>query len=164
MNTASLLRSIPLFALLVATACGRGEDASSRAPEPAATAEEPSPPAVERTVSPEGARVFFITPEDGAVVSNPVTLEFGLESMAVVPAGDATPDSGHHHVLIDTDLPDLGLPIPADANHVHYGDASTATELTLEPGEHTLQLLLGDHLHIPHDPPVASERIAIVVE
>ena len=72
--------------------------------------------------------------------------------------------SGHHHLLIDTDLPDPGLPIPKDDNHVHFGDGSTETEITLEPGEHTLQLMLGDHLHIPHDPPVTSEQITISVE
>ena len=67
-------------------------------------------------------------------------------------------------LLIDTGLPDLGMPIPADAQHVHFGDGSTSTEITLEPGEHTLQMLLGDHLHIPHDPPLASGVITITVE
>jgi hypothetical protein len=72
--------------------------------------------------------------------------------------------SGHHHVLIDAELPAMDMPIPADANHVHFGDGSSTTELTLEPGEHTLQLLFADHLHIPHDPPVYSDRITITVE
>ena len=84
--------------------------------------------------------------------------------MAVVPAGNHMPHSGHHHLLIDTGLPELGLPIPKDESHVHFGDGSTQTEITLEPGEHTLQLLLGDHLHIPHDPPLSSARITITVK
>ena len=117
-----------------------------------------------RRASVEVARVFFITPANGISVSSPVRIEFGIESMTVVKAGDNVPASGHHHLLIDTGLPDPGLPIPADANHIHFGDGSTSTELSLEPGEHTLQLLLGDHLHIPHDPPVASETITISVQ
>jgi hypothetical protein len=84
--------------------------------------------------------------------------------MTVVQAGDNTPDSGHHHLLIDTGLPDLSLPVPADANHVHFGDGSTVTERTLPSGEHTLQLLFADYLHIPHLPLVYSEPITITVE
>ena len=84
--------------------------------------------------------------------------------MEVVKAGVDKPDSGHHHLLIDTGLPPAGLPIPADDQHVHFGDGSTSTEIALAPGQHTLRLLLGDHRHIPHDPPVASEPITIMVE
>jgi hypothetical protein len=84
--------------------------------------------------------------------------------MMVVPAGDSTANSGHHHVLVDTDLPDMSLPVPKDERHVHFGDGSSATELELAPGEHTLQLLFADFLHIPHEPPVYSERITITVE
>lgn len=120
--------------------------------------------ALTRTPSPDGARVFFITPDDGAVVSNPVVIDFGIEGMSVTTAGDNRPDSGHHHLLIDAELPDLTLPIPASANYVHFGDGSTSTQITLEPGQHTLRMLLGDHLHIPHDPPVISEPITITVE
>ena len=134
--------------------------ASATADQPAASA----PMAVPRTASPEGASVFFITPSDGDTVSSPVRIEFGIDGMSVVAAGTDQAHSGHHHLLVDTGLPDLGAPIPADAAHIHFGDASTATELTLEPGEHTLQLLFADHLHIPHDPPVYSERIRILVE
>ena len=120
--------------------------------------------AMPRTASPEGARVFFISPADGDTVSNPIAIEFGIEGMSVVAAGMNDAHSGHHHLLVDTGVPDVGLPIPADANHIHFGDASTATELTLAPGEHTLRLLLGDHLHIPHNPPVVSDPITITVE
>lgn len=117
-----------------------------------------------RTASLDGARVFFISPADGDTVTNPVKVVFGIEGMDVAPAGDATPHTGHHHLLIDTGLPDLGMPIPADDNHVHFGKGQTETEITLSPGEHTLQMLLGDHLHIPHDPPLTSAQITVYVE
>lgn len=156
-----------LAVLLTATmlsACAR-----EQAPEPAADAADPPAPATEpaampRTASADGARVYFITPADGDTVSNPVRIEFGIDGMSVVKAGDDSPESGHHHLIIDAPLPDLSLPIPASDNYVHFGDGSSATEQTLEPGEHKLQLLLGDHLHVPHDPPVASDVITITVE
>lgn len=119
---------------------------------------------IARTPSPEGSRVFFITPANGDTVSNPVQVKFGIEGMNVAKAGDDQPDSGHHHLLIDTDLPDLGLPIPASPNHVHFGDGSTTTEITLEPGTHSLRMLLGDYRHIPHDPAIASKPITVIVE
>jgi hypothetical protein len=119
---------------------------------------------ISRTASPAGASVFFITPQDGDTVSNPVAIEFGIEGMSVVAAGVEETHSGHHHLLVDTDLPDMGMPIPADANHIHFGNAATSTALDLAPGQHTLRLLLGDHLHIPHDPPVVSGLITITVE
>ncbi len=146
---------------------GLGACTDKPAAEPT-TAVEPATPAepftMQRTASAEGARVFFITPADGATVTNPIRVEFGIEGMEVVKAGNDQPHSGHHHLLIDTDLPDLGLPIPADEHHVHFGDGRTATEISLPPGEHTLQMLLGDHLHIPHDPPLMSEVIRVAVE
>jgi len=131
------------------------------APAQTASAETP---AIARTASVEGAEVFFITPADGATVENPISIEFGIAGMDVVKAGNDQPDSGHHHLLIDTDLPDLGLPIPADEHHVHFGDGSTSTHISLPPGEHKLQMLLGDHLHIPHNPPLTSAQITITVE
>lgn len=137
------------------------------AQEPTATAAPvvaPEPVTMPRTASAEGARVFFIMPADGATVTNPIRVEFGIEGMDVVKAGTNQPHSGHHHLLIDTGLPDLGLPIPADEQHVHFGDGRTMTEISLAPGEHTLQMLLGDHLHRPHDPPLLSEVIRVTVE
>jgi len=148
---------------LLLGACSK-EETAAPVTDAAATADTPAPTAMPRTASVAGARVFFITPADGDSISSPVRVEFGIEGMAVVKAGDDAPASGHHHLLVDTDLPDPGLPIPADANHIHFGDGSTATDLSLEPGEHTLQLLLGDHLHIPHDPPVASGTITVTVQ
>lgn len=159
---------IQLFAavsclLSLLAACGREPEPAQTAP-PAAESAPAASASMPRTPAPAGARVYFIAPADGAVVPGTFTVEFGLDGMAVVRAGDNTPDSGHHHVLIDTDLPDLALPIPADANHVHFGDGRSSTELTLPPGQHTLQLLFADYLHIPHDPPVYSDRITITVE
>ena len=150
-----------LFALAFVAACG--QEAPQQAAVEAAP-EEPVTATLPRTASVSGARVFFISPADGDTVTNPVKVVFGIEGMAVVAAGDDTPHSGHHHLLIDTGLPELGQPIPSDAQHVHFGDGRTETEITLEPGAHTLQMLLGDHLHIPHDPPLISEQITIQVE
>jgi hypothetical protein len=156
--------AISAAALLMLGACGQQEAEPVVAEEPETDAAMSEPMAMPRTASAEGARVFFISPADGDTVSNPIAIEFGIEGMSVAAAGVNEAHSGHHHLLVDTDVPDTGLPIPADANHIHFGDASTATELTLAPGEHTLRLLLGDHLHIPHDPPVVSGPITIMVE
>jgi len=110
------------------------------------------------------AELYFITPSDGAGLSSPVTVRFGLSGMGVAPAGIDMPNTGHHHLLIDTALPRLDLPVPKDDKHRHFGGGQTEVTIDLEPGEHTLQLLLGDHLHIPHDPPVVSEKITITVK
>lgn len=117
-----------------------------------------------RSAAPAGAQLYFISPQDGATVTSPVTLRFGLRGMGIAPAGVAMPDTGHHHLLIDTEPPSFDQPIPADARHVHFGKGQTEAQLELAPGTHRLQLLLGDHLHIPHDPPVLSERITITVK
>ena len=154
-------------ALLFALGCSPEEQAqNTSAPAEAETMAETEAPAavLERTASADGARVFFISPTDGDTVSNPVRVEFGIEGMDVVRAGVDEPHSGHHHLLINTGLPDLTMPIPADDQHIHFGDGSTSTEITLPPGEHTLSMLLGDYRHIPHDPPLVSETITITVE
>ncbi|MCK0536135.1 DUF4399 domain-containing protein [Alcanivorax quisquiliarum] len=123
------------------------------------------PQGLPRSTAPADARVFFIEPADGASVTSPVTLEFGLEGMDVVPAGTNKPDSGHHHLLINvTDLPPMDFPLPATEQVIHYGGGQTEATLELAPGEYRLQLVLGDHLHIPHDPPVMSDAITITVE
>lgn len=109
-------------------------------------------------------RLYFITPTDGAVVESPVIVKFGLEGMGVAPAGVDVKNTGHHHLLIDTGLPPLDKPIPSDEHHRHFGGGQTEAVLELEPGKHTLQLLLGNHSHIPHDPPVVSEKITIMVK
>ena len=119
---------------------------------------------MKRTPSPAGAKVFFIEPADGATVTNPVTVKFGVEGMEIAPAGTDKPNSGHHHVLIDAALEDYDVPIPADDSHKHFGKGQTETQLELTPGEHTLQLIIGDQNHVPHDPAVESEAITIMVE
>jgi len=109
--------------------------------------------------------VYIVSPADGATVGNPVRVIFGLRGpFGIAPAGMAKDNTGHHHLLIDSDLPDLRSPIPKDEKHRHFGGGQTETVIELSPGEHTLQLLLGDFAHIPHVPPMVSERITIVVE
>lgn len=110
------------------------------------------------------ASLYFIAPEDGAVLESPVKVVFGLRGMGVAPAGVEREATGHHHLLIDTGLPDLDKPIPSDEHHRHFGGGQTEAEIELEPGEHTLQLILGNHQHVPHDPPVVSKKITITVK
>lgn len=116
------------------------------------------------TPAPVGATVYFIAPQNGATVSNPVHVVFGLAGMGVAPAGVDRPATGHHHLLIDTGPGDPAKPIPADAQHVHFGGGQTETTLELPPGQHALQLELGDANHIPHNPPVLSDKITITVQ
>jgi len=115
------------------------------------------------TPSPAGAEVYFIDLKDGATIGPQTTVHFGLRGMGIAPAGSDRPNTGHHHLLVDTDLPPLDQPIPSDFNHLHFGAGQTEVDLSLSPGPHTLQLLLGDKNHIPHSPPVMSERIHVTV-
>jgi Domain of unknown function (DUF4399) len=114
------------------------------------------------TPSPPGAAAHFLELKDGDAVPTKVTVRFGLREMGVAPAGLDRPNSGHHHLLIDSDLPPLNEPIPNDFNHLHFGAGQTEAQVTLKPGPHTLQLLLGDKDHIPHSPPVMSPRIRVI--
>jgi hypothetical protein len=117
------------------------------------------------TSAEETASAYIVSPANGSTVSNPVTVVFGLRSpYGVAPAGVVIENTGHHHLLIDTDQPDLNLPIPKDEHHRHFGGGQTEVSLELTPGDHTLQLLLGDFAHIAHKPPVLSERITITAE
>lgn len=117
-----------------------------------------------RTASPPGAKLYIAEPKDGASLKGPVRVVMGLSGMGVAPAGADFPETGHHHVLVDVDtLPPLDMPIPADDRHRHFGKGQTETVLTLAPGRHTLQLLLGDRNHVPHQPPLLSEKITITV-
>ncbi len=120
--------------------------------------------ALAATPAPPGAEVYFISPKDGETVSSPVTVRFGLKGMGVAPAGTQKDATGHHHLLIDAPLPPLDQPVPTDDHHKHFGAGQTETTVTLPPGKHTLQLLLGDFAHIPHDPPVKSPPISITVK
>jgi hypothetical protein len=120
--------------------------------------------AIELSPSVDNASVYFISPSDEESISGKVTVRFGLENFGVAPAGAQILNTGHHHLIIDADLPPLNLPIPADKNHVHFGKGQTEVELELTKGEHTLQLLLGDFRHIPHGPPIYSKKIRITVD
>lgn len=123
---------------------------------------EPSLP-TGRQPAPEDARVYIISPQDGASVTSPVTVRFGLEGMGVAPAGMHKKHTGHHHLLVNTtDFP-VDRPLPSSDQYIHFGGGQTQTELELEPGEHTLKLVMGDWKHQPHDPVVASETITINV-
>ena len=118
------------------------------------------------TPAPADAELYFISPQDGATVSSPVTVRFGLKGMGVAPAGTEKEKTGHHHLLIDAPTPSgaaLDEPLPADDHHKHFGGGQTEATIELTPGEHTLQLVLGDWSHIPHNPPVMSQRITITV-
>ena len=128
----------------------------------------PAPPneSTERTPSPEGASVYFVEPADNArLEAGEIKVIFGLSGMGIAPAGADFPDTGHHHLLINVeDLPPADSPVPSDSSHLHFGKGQTETTLGLEPGTYKMQLVFGDWLHIPHDPPVVSEPITIFVE
>jgi hypothetical protein len=114
--------------------------------------------------APENAQVYFIWPSDGTVITGgKFWVRMGLRNMGVAPKGFAVPRTGHHHLLIDTELPPMTEPIPIDRNHLHFGAGETEVRVELPPGKHTLQLLLGDKDHVPHNPPVYSKPITVVV-
>jgi len=115
------------------------------------------------TPAPADARAYIVSPAHGEVVGTRVKVVFGLSGMGVAPAGVDKPNTGHHHLLIDTDLPELDKPIPADDRHRHFGGGQTETVIELAPGQHTLQLLLADYAHTPHSPVVMSEQITVIV-
>ena len=140
------LASLALSALLLAAASAAGADEMPRTP------------------APPGATVYIIAPASGATVSSPVTVRFGLTGMGVAPAGVANAKTGHHHLIIDSPTPDLSLAVPKDAKRIHFGGGQTETTVELTPGKHTLQLVLGDANHIPHQPPIVSQVIEITVE
>ena len=116
-----------------------------------------------RATAPHDAYVYIGWPQDGVTVTSPVKVWFGTRNFGVAPAGITKANTGHHHLLIDTDLPPMDQPIPNDRTHLHYGLGQTETSVDLPPGRHTLQLLMGDADHVPHDPPVMSRRITILV-
>ena len=117
------------------------------------------------TPSAPGTWLYTGYPQDGSVVpaNRPFRVWFGLRNMGVAPKGVKYPNTGHHHLLIDTDLPPLDEPIPNDKKHIHLGAGQTETFLELPPGRHTIQLLMGDADHVPHDPPVMSKKITVTV-
>ena len=120
----------------------------------------------DRMAPPAGAEVYFIAPQNGAKVHGPVTIKFGLKGMGIAPAGIKFDNTGHHHLLVDTDLSEVKLdaPMPATDKIVHFGKGQTETSLTLAPGKHTLQLVFADYLHQSFDPPLTSKKITITVD
>lgn len=114
--------------------------------------------------APDGASVYIISPAHGETVTSPFKVVFGLSEMGVAPAGIDKAKTGHHHLLVDTAVPDLNNPIPADDKHRHFGGGQTEAVIELAAGRHTLQLLLADFTHTPHNPPVMSEQITIMVK
>jgi len=126
---------------------------------------------------PKGAKVFIVSPADGATVDKTFTVKFAIEGMALKPAGDQTPHSGHHHLLVDVDkqplsdtplptslMPENNAPLPAGPQVLHFGKAQTEATITLTPGKHTLQLVLGDKYHVPFKPSVESQKITVTVK
>jgi hypothetical protein len=122
-------------------------------------------PALAREKAPAGAKVFIVSPTNGATVNRDVEVVFGAEGIAIAPATDAKPGTGHHHLLVDAaSLPPLDAPIPNDATHKHYGKGQTGDTIHLEPGTHTLQLDFADARHVQFDPPIVSPKITIHVK
>ncbi|MDT0496694.1 DUF4399 domain-containing protein [Algiphilus sp. W345] len=161
--------AVPLFVLTLAAGCNQepadsAEDMKAMTPAEPAAHEMTTEPAMSAPAPvPDDARVYFVEPTDGATVSSPVKILFGAEHVKIVPAGDPLPNSGHHHLLIDDPEIDTDRPLPATDQVVHFGKAQTETEIELTPGEHTLQLILGDWKHQPTDPVVKSDTITITV-
>jgi len=146
-----MIRSAATAALLIALAAWQGWPSDVAAQTPA------------RQQTPAGAQVYFHYPLDGLSVPERFTVRIGLRGMGVAPAGVAHARTGHHHLLIDTEPGPPDQPIPSDYNNIHLGNGQTEVVVTLPKGRHTLQLLLGDHTHTPHDPPVMSQKITVYV-
>ena len=122
--------------------------------------------AADRVAAPPGAEVYFISPHNGEKITGPVTVRFGLKGMGIAPAGVKFDNTGHHHLLVDTDVSELQLdaPVPATEKILHFGKGQTETTLTLPPGKHTLQLVFADYLHQAFDPVLKSQKITITVK
>nr|WP_229445276.1 DUF4399 domain-containing protein [Massilia sp. Leaf139] len=153
-----------LFALLLALSAAsvHGPAAPQVAAGPAAGA--PVNASVNPPANPNNAYLYFIWPYDGTVITGgKFWVRMGLRNMGVAPKGANVPNTGHHHLLIDTELPSMTEPIPNNRNNLHFGAGETEARIELPPGTHTLQLLLGDMNHVPHKPPVMSKKITITV-
>jgi hypothetical protein len=160
------LQSRTILAGLIASAVIVAPVYAQTTPKPPSTTHEPAPPdsGFKRTPAPADAYVYIGWPNDGETVhTTHIKVWFGTRNFGVAPAGTDKPNTGHHHLLIDTALPPLDQPIPSDKNHLHFGLGQTETYIDLPPGTHTLQLLMGDANHVPHDPPVMSKKITIHV-
>jgi len=158
------MRTFLVAALTLAVSLAAVPRALAQSPAAAPAAPPAAMAALPRTPSPPGAEVYIISPKNGATVKSPVRVQFGLKGMGIAPAGVKFDNTGHHHLLIDSDPPaNLAAPLPATDKLLHFGKGQTETLLTLTPGKHTLQLLFADQNHIPHDPPVISKKITITV-
>ncbi|MET0292016.1 MAG: DUF4399 domain-containing protein [Steroidobacteraceae bacterium] len=164
MNFRTLIAAAGTLTLLAACSKAPEAEAPAAAADHPAHTEAPAAAALPRTPAPAGAKVFIVSPKDGEAVSSPVKVVFGIEGMTLAPAGEKNDTAGHHHLLVDNDLADASVPIPADATHIHFGKAQTEASVELAPGKHTLQLVLGDYLHIPFDPVISSEKITVEVK
>lgn len=170
MRTYSVL-SLTLAATLALTACSKKTEAPPAEPavtpppaETPATSATPEAASLTSTAAPDGAKVFFVDLKDGDEVSSPLTIKFGAEGIDVVPAGEDKPNSGHHHLVIDAELPPPNAPIPANEHYMHFGKGQTEATIELTPGKHTLQLDFGNYLHVPFEPPLASDKITVTVK
>jgi hypothetical protein len=157
------LPAISLFVACLAAAAPAGADPAAGEHGPGiAVAQAPKP--ASRVPAPADAYCYIGWPNDGEVINTTrIKVWFGTRNFGVAPAGVQRPNTGHHHLLIDSPLPDLGEAIPNDRNHLHFGLGQTEAVIELPPGTHTLQLLMGDADHVPHDPPVMSKKITIHV-
>lgn len=163
-----LVAPAAVAAALLLAGPARAQQAPPAAAAPAHEHDQAAPAAAAtasgRTPAPTGAYAYIGWPTDHAVIrSTRFRVWFGLRGMGVAPAETDVPNTGHHHLLIDTDLPPMNEPIPNDKNHLHFGKGQTETVIELPPGRHTLQLLLGDAHHVPFDPPVMSRKITVTV-
>jgi Domain of unknown function (DUF4399) len=117
-----------------------------------------------RMPAPPEAHLYIGWPNDGETVRSPFKVWFGARNIGVAPAGIEKANTGHHHLLVDAPVPPPDREIPNDKNHLHFGGGQTETMLELPPGKHTLQLIMGDQDHVPHDPPIVSKRITVYVK
>jgi hypothetical protein len=159
-----MMRTLIGAALALAASLAAVPRVGAQSPAAAPAAAPAAVAALPRTPSPPGAEVYIISPKNGTTVKSPVRVQFGLKGMGIAPAGVKFDNTGHHHLLVDSDPPaNLSAPLPATDQLLHFGKGQTETSLTLTPGKHTLQLLLADPNHIPHDPVVISRKITITV-
>lgn len=168
MKKSTACLSLALIAGLALAGCHKKteeQQASPAAPAaPAAETPAATPPAVTRQTAPEGAKVAFVGIKDGDTVTSPFKVGFSVEGLKVAPAGTTDPDTGHFHLIIDSELPPQDAPLPANDHVKHYGQGQTEDELTLPPGPHTLQLEFTDGAHVPFNPPVVSDKINVTVK
>lgn len=157
---------LALSVVLALSACSKKAEEAPAPPaaEPVAAAPAEAPAELKSAPAPEGAKVYFVDLKDGAEVTSPVTVKFGVDGIEIAPAGEDKPNSGHHHLIVDGDVAPPDAPIPVDEHYHHFGKGQTETVLELAPGPHTLQLEFGNYLHVPFNPPLVSDKITVTVK